>query len=480
VVNKKAPSKAICWLRRDIRLSDHAALQAACQNHSEVFVVFIFDSIILDKLEDRDDKRLTFIHSSLAEIDEAVQDYGSALVVRHGDPLEKIPALARELGVSAVYANHDYEPYAKRRDMAVTKLLRENGIDFLSFKDQVIFESKQILTGGNTPFKVFTPYKNAWLKQLQNVPEAIGERNAQLKNLSPRAAAFSQPYALKKLGFTAADLWLVPGASGAKKRWTDFQARLADYTDKRNYPDIDGTSGLSVHLRFGTISVRHLVRDLRKLSSKGSMTFLSELIWRDFYEMILDQYPHVAKEPFREQYASIVWPGKEVHFQAWCEGRTGFPIVDAAMRQLNTTGFMHNRLRMVSASFFVKDLLLDYRRGEHYFARKLLDYDLSANNGGWQWSASTGCDSQPYFRVFNPLLQSKRYDADGNFIRKYVPELAGYPARYIHAPNLAPPEIQKSAGCIVGKTYPKPIVEHGPQKERAVDLFRKNNRPARG
>ena len=337
------------------------------------------------------------------------------------------------------------------------------GVDFDTLKDQVIFEGLEIKTKTGGAYKVFTPYKNAWLAELSE-RHYEERRPAAIKFTSRRETEkVSQPWSLEDLGFSPSPLWLEAGPEAGQKRLNRFGEPMARYEDARNFPSVEGTSGLSVHLRFGTVSVRACVRAALARENRGAEVWLSELVWRDFYHMILDQYPHVATGAFRQEYDSLRWPGSEKHFQAWCEGRTGYPIIDAAMRQLKETGWMHNRLRMVTASFLTKDLLIDYRLGEAYFARHLLDFDLAANNGGWQWSASTGVDAQPYFRVFNPYSQSERFDPAGEFIRAEVPELRAIKGKQVHRPDW------RALGPGV---YPAPIVDHEVQRDKAIALFK--------
>ena len=462
----------LCWIRRDLRLSDHSALAAATNAADRTTIVFVFDTTILDKLKDRNDRRVNFIHDSLVEIDHAIQKHGSQLVVLHGDPISEIPKLAKELKVDAVYTNRDYEPSAKSRDKKVEAALAKRDIVFQTFKDQVVFESLEIQNKQGRPYKVFTPYKRAWLSAVED--ELIVEQKPNLAKLTPvkQIKTWIRPWSLQKIGFEETKLWLVAGARAARKRLKGFEVSIAAYAKQRDFPAVEsGTSGLSVHLRFGTISVRELVRAARQGSSLGHQTWLSELIWREFYQMILDQFPHVISKSFKPEYDSIRWPGNRDHFKAWCEGKTGYPIVDAAMRHLNTTGWMHNRLRMIVASFLTKDLLIDWRQGEDYFARQLLDYDLAANNGGWQWCASTGCDAQPYFRIFNPITQSQRFDREGAFIKTQLPALKNYASKYVHFPSLASSIEQAEASCIVGKDYPAPIVDHKVQRRQALALL---------
>ncbi len=448
---------ALLWLRRDLRLEDHALLAQAESEGLECVLAFVFDEKILKRLE-KSDRRVGFIHQSLTELDSALRKRGSCLVVKQGDPVKEIPLLAKALGVKSVLATRDYEAYAKERDQKVSKAL-PTGVPLRLLKDQVIFEGSEILSGSGTPYKVFTAYKNEWLRRLRRAD--YDERGMKLPRLAPEVKLKKHGFewSLKNLGFHPDSCWLTPGQKAAEKLLTAFAVKMKNYKQCRDFPAQPGTSGLSVHLRFGTISIRACVREALKQKGVGSETWLSELIWRDFYHMVLDQFPHVGLgEPFRKEYSSLKWPGKEEHFRAWCEGRTGYPLVDAAMRQLNETGWMHNRLRMVVASFLTKDLLIDWRKGEAYFAQHLLDFDFAANNGGWQWSASTGCDAQPYFRVFNPYSQSERFDPEGTFIREHVPELAHLSAKQIHCP---PPV----------KGYPSPIVDHAPQRIKAIALF---------
>ncbi len=462
-MSKSADSRALVWIRRDLRLQDHTPLAHASGLAKELAVVFVFDPNILEKLEDKDDKRLTFLHKSLEELDEQLRKNGSRLIVRHGDPLKEIPLVAKNLGVSDVCTGKDYEPYAKERDAKVDQLLRKMGIQFHLLKDQVIFEEKEILTKEGNPFRVFTPYKNAWLQKLST--KDFEERSPHHQKFLPASelSEVCQEISLKTLGFIESTLWIEAGSSAAKKRLQDFLPHMKDYGENRNFPMVaHGTSGLSVHLRFGTISTRACVRAAKTSKSKGHESWLNELIWRDFYHMILDQFPHVVGKPFKLEYEKMKWPGKAAHFEAWCKGETGFPIIDAAMRHFNETGWMHNRLRMVVASFLTKDLLVDWRMGEAYFARKLLDFDLAANNGGWQWSASTGCDAQPYFRIFNPYSQSETYDPKGEFIRSQVEELNKVVGKSVHCPE-----------PLLAPGYPRPIVDHKEQREKALALFKK-------
>ena len=466
-------ASALVWFRRDLRAFDHAALSRALQDYARVYCVFVFDTDILNALEDKADRRVEFILQSVKELDAMLRQMGGGLIVRHGRAAEEVPRLAHALGVCAVFTNRDYEPQAIRRDATVAEVLKQRDIAFHLHKDQVIFERDEIMSGSKRPYSVYTAYKNAWLKRLTDV-------DLQIYPIAELAAHLAKPDesampSLRDIGFTRSDLARLevkPGMSGARVAWEDFAQRLSDYDTTRDAIALDTTSHLGVHLRFGTISIRSLVRHAHYAAGKGAQVWLSELIWRDFFQMILYHHPRVEQQAFRTEFDAIAWDDRADYFQAWCAGRTGYPIVDAAMRQLNQTGFMHNRLRMIAASFLVKDLHIHWLEGERYFARKLLDYDLAANNGNWQWAASTGCDAQPYFRIFNPVTQSQRFDPQGVFIKRFVPELAGLEARDIHAPwNLLPIE-QQACGVLLGRDYPAPIVDHEAARAKTLALFK--------
>lgn len=466
------------WFRRDLRDEDHAALHHALKTSDRVFCVFVFDTDILDRLPSRADRRVEFIAQSLVELRAALRKKGGDLWVLKGSAVQTVPAAAKKLRVRAVFTNHDYEPAASRRDAAVAKALASDGTVFETFKDQVIFEKEEILSGQKTPFKVFTAYKNAWLEKADAFYLRGYPVEKYRKALAP-PADYPEPtrdWKVADLGFESTDLeaqGIRAGMSGARERFFDFLKRIDRYKETRDFPAVKGPSYLSVHLRFGTVSIRELAReaDRRAARSKGAETWLSELIWRDFYFMILWTHPRVEKHAYQEKFDAIPFPNDAKKFKAWCEGKTGYPIVDAAMRQINRTGYMHNRLRMVAASFLVKDLHVDWRKGEKYFADRLIDFDLSANNGGWQWSASTGCDAQPYFRIFNPVSQSGRFDPKGEFIRRYVPELARFSDPKIHAPWTASEAEQTAAGCVIGRDYPAPIVDHARARAETLALF---------
>lgn len=463
----------LVWFRRDLRTDDHASLSVALRAGRRVHCAFVFDTEILDPLPRRADRRVEFIWRSLAELKAELRRLGGGLVVRHGRAREEIPRLAAELGVAAVFANHDYEPQAIARDTAVAAALAARGIAFRTFKDQAIFEKDEVLTQEGRPFAVFTPYRSAWSKRLARAdlePHPVAEHASRLAATDGEASLPT----LASLGFAPTNLLDLPlpaGMSGAETFLADFLDRIEAYHERRDFPALRGPSYLSVHLRFGTVSVRRLARLALEIGGRGAETWLSELVWRDFYFQILWHHPRVAGHAFRPEYDAIEWPNPPGHLAAWQEGRTGYPLVDAAMRQINTSGYMHNRLRMVAASFLVKDLHVDWRLGERYFADHLNDFDLAANNGGWQWAASTGCDAQPYFRIFNPVTQSERFDPQGRFIRKYLPELANVPDRFIHAPWGMSPVEQQACGVVIGRDYPPPIVDHGRAREGALELF---------
>jgi deoxyribodipyrimidine photo-lyase len=476
-------NKSLVWFRRDLRDFDHTALYHALKNSAQVFCVFVFDTEILDKLENKQDRRVEFIWESVRELKTALQKNGGDLTVLHGKARELVPQYALQTNIHAVLANHDYEPNAIARDADVTAMLAKNNIKFHTFKDQVIFEKDEVLSLSSKPYSVFTPYKNAHRKKLAAdiagfylKPYPVDSYIHNLAKLAP-----SELISLESMGFARtnlAEMRLPTGMSGGKALFADFETRMHRYQEARNFPAIKGVSYLSVHLRFGTVSIRHLARTAWNMADRGSETWLNELIWRDFYFQILCHNPKVAAgKSYKTEFENLAFPNDETLFKAWCAGKTGYPLIDAAMRQINQTGFMHNRLRMVAASFLVKDLLIDWRWGERYFAEHLIDFDLSANNGGWQWAASTGCDAQPWFRIFNPITQSERFDGADKFIRKYVPELVNCSDKEIHAPWLIPQDRQQSIGVVVGKNYPAPIVEHAAQRALALALYKKCSPP---
>ncbi len=483
--------QGLMWFRRDLRAHDNAALHHALKNCRAVHCVFVFDKAILDALP-RQDRRVEFIRESLVDLDAQLHALsgksGSGLIVTHTLAHDEIPRLAHQLGVQAVFANHDDEPQALARDAQVLGHLARLGIAWHSYKDQVIFERRQLLTQMGKAYGVFTPYKNAWLKKLSAEDVAPYPIAPHAQALAERPEAYRRAVpTLGELGFEPTNLSalkVATGSPGGQALLDDFVHRMGRYDETRNFPAVKGPSYLSVHLRFGTVSIRALVCAAQGLVSDpqtaaGASTWLAELIWRDFYMQILANFPHVVdaqghSHSFKPEYDRIQWEhgaSAKALFTAWCEGRTGYPLVDAAMAQINQTGYMHNRLRMVVASFLVKDLGIDWRWGERYFAEKLIDFDLSANNGGWQWASSSGCDAQPYFRIFNPVSQSEKFDAAGKFIRRYLPALAGLPDRAIHAPWLARPLDLASAGLVMGTTYPMPVVAHDVAREKTLQRY---------
>ncbi len=483
---KKYPT-GLMWFRRDLRVADNAALHQALRSCTRVFCVFVFDREILDALP-RTDRRVEFIRESLLDLDEnlrhVARQHGTAhagLIVRLGTAADTLAALVTRLSINAVFVNHDDEPLALARDAAVQALMQVNRVAFHGFKDHLVFERKEVLTLAGTPYSVFTPYKNAWLKKVDSYylkPYPVEKYAAALAEL-PVEERKPVP-GLAALGFhktNLSTLKIPTGSRGGNSLFDDFLARMDQYDETRNFPAVKGPSYLGVHFRFGTVSIRKaasIALGGRQQGSSGASTWLSELIWRDFYAQILSNFPHVAVGAFKPDYDAIAWENGEnakVLFRAWCEGQTGYPLVDAAMAQINQTGYMHNRLRMVTASFLVKDLGIDWRWGEAYFAEKLNDFDLSANNGGWQWAASTGCDAQPYFRIFNPVSQSEKFDAGGKFIRKYLPALEKLSIPALHSPWLAKPMELLAAGIELGKSYPRPIVQHAEARARTLQRY---------
>ncbi len=494
---------ALVWLRRDLRVHDHAALYHALRAARRVWCVFVFDRAILDPLP-RADRRVAFIRDSLVGVDAELRALaashgveGARLIVRHDDARTAVPALARALSVQAVYVNHDAEPFALARDAHVRGALASDGIAMHSSKDHVIFERSEVLTGSGTPYTVFTPYRKAWMTKvdpfyvssypvarhagaLASAPSGVD------KAASPKIDDTGVP-TLEALGFEPTnlhDLKLPSGPAGGRELLEEFLDRIDRYHEARDFPAVKGPSYLGVHLRFGTVSIRTCAREgwqRLQAGSRGAEVWLSELIWRDFYHQLLHHHPHVAGHAFRREYDAVKWErGKaaDTAFAAWCEGRTGYPLVDAAMHQINRSGYMHNRLRMIVASFLTKDLGIDWRRGEAYFATHLNDFDLAANNGGWQWAASTGCDAQPWFRIFNPVTQSEKFDPEGRFIRRYLPVLANLPDKVIHAPWKAGPLELEAAGVRLGENYPRPIVEHDVARAKTLERYGAVKKPA--
>lgn len=463
----------LMWFRRDLRSHDNAALSESLQTCDRVYCVFCFDREILDRLEDRDDRRVEFIRQSVMELDRNLRTAGGGLIVRHGMARAIIPALASELNIDLVFANHDYEPKRLERDREVGAALRKEGRELRTYKDHVVFEKGEIVNKSGQPFRVYTPYKKAWRAALTE--DAVAERHCESyfkeKLARPPRGVKSDAWTLDDLGFQKSELKWPGGSSAGRSIFEAFLPHLRDYKEARNYPARDGVSHLSTHLRFGTVSIRELIREAMAIPGEGAATWVDELIWREFYNMILHHFPATQNHAFLPDFDRLPWRRDKRLLDAWCEGRTGYPIVDAAMRELNSTGYMHNRARMIVASFLTKDLLIDWKLGERFFARKLLDYDLSQNLGGWQWSASVGTDAQPYFRIFNPVSQSERFDPEGRYIRTFVPELKGYPNDAIHAPWEVGPLLQAQYGAVIGRDYPAPIVDHDVARKEALAMF---------
>jgi deoxyribodipyrimidine photo-lyase len=425
---------SVFWFRRDLRLNDNAGLYHALKSGSPVLPVFIFDKEILDKLEDKDDARVTFIHQTIQDLDKELQKYKSSLLVMYDTPERAWNKIISDHNVAAVYANHDYEPYAKGRDDEIEKLLKKSGIVFITYKDQVIFEKDEVIKDDGKPYTMYTPYQRKWYQALRPFYLKAYPNKKCFKNFL-ETKAFPFP-TLKQLGFEKSEMGFPE---------IHYKELIPCYADKRDFPAINGTTHIGLHLRFGTVSIRELVRNANTFTEK---TWLNELIWREFYMMILYHFPKIANHAFRPGYDNINWENDEEQFAAWCEGKTGFPLVDAGMRELNATGYMHNRVRMVVASFLSKDLLIDWRWGERYFARKLLDYEMASNVGGWQWSAGCGTDAAPYFRIFNPDSQLKKFDPEFKYIKKWVPEYADF------------------------SKYPKPIIDHAFARNRCLKAFK--------
>jgi deoxyribodipyrimidine photo-lyase len=424
----------IFWFRRDLRLDDNAGLYRALKSGNPVLCLFIFDPAILDKLDNKHDTRVTFIYDTIKELQHELEEHGSSLLVIYDDIEKAWHKVLKDYEVAAVYTNHDYEPYAKTRDEAIDQLLHKHDIEFKTYKDQVIFEKSEVTKDDGKPYTVFTPYSKKWKQKLNDFYLKAYPTKKYLKNLL-ESKHLPLP-TLKDMGFERSEQE-IPGKN--------YKTVIADYADKRDYPAVKGTSHIGMHLRFGTLSIRKAASDANEAHEK---TWLNELIWREFYSMILYHFPETATHAFKPDFDRIKWINDEKHFEAWCNGQTGYPLVDAGMRELNATGFMHNRIRMLTASFLTKDLLIDWRWGEHYFAEKLLDYEMASNVGGWQWAAGSGTDAAPYFRIFSPDAQTKRFDPDLKYIKKWVPEYADF------------------------SKYPKPIVDHAFARERCLKAFK--------
>jgi deoxyribodipyrimidine photo-lyase len=419
------------WFRRDLRLHDNAGLYHALKSGATQ-CVFIFDTNILDKLEDKEDRRLVFIHKALEKINNDLTKYGASLLIKYGGPLKVWNNLSEEFSISSVFCNHDYEPYARERDVAIRKFLTAKKIQFNTYKDQVVFEKNEIVKDDGSAYAVFTPYMKKWRSAFTTQMSKSFPTEKYFSNFNK--AKFSFP-SLKEIGFKEMKIDFSPVKFS--------QELISNYEETRNFPAVAGTSRISVHLRFGTISIREVIRFTWSLSEK----FVNELIWREFYMMILWHFPEVTETAYKPSMRQLPWRHNEDDFNRWCEGQTGYPIVDAGMRELNATGFMHNRLRMITSMFLTKYLLIDWQWGEAYFAKKLLDFELSSNNGGWHWSAGTGVDAAPYFRIFSMEEQTRKFDPDFKFIKKWVPE-------YLDA------------------EYPKPMVDYQFARKRCLEFFK--------
>lgn len=425
---------SIFWFRRDLRIEDNAGLYHALKSNHPVLCLFIFDRTILDQLEDKDDARVSFIYDTIAELKNELQQCGSSLLVLYDDALNAWKKIIKEYTIDTVYTNHDYEPYAQTRDNKVRELLDKHNISFKTYKDQVVFEKDEVTKDDGKPYTVFTPYKRKWMEKL--TPFYLKPYPTKKYKTNFFQTSHLPIPTLAEMGFEKSSRNIPP---------KNYKNIIYEYAETRNYPAIKGTSRIGIHLRFGTVSIRQLAADANDAAEK---TWLNELIWREFYMMILYHFPETINRAFKPEYDRIQWINDEKQFKAWCEGKTGYPLVDAGMRELNATGFMHNRVRMLTASFLSKHLLIDWRWGEHYFAQKLLDYEMASNVGGWQWAAGSGTDAAPYFRIFSPDAQLKKFDPEFKYIKKWVPEYADF------------------------SKYPKPIVDHSLARERCLKTFK--------
>ena len=457
-------SIGLVWFRRDLRLHDHAALSASVRENDKTHLVFVFDENILAPLrqKSRQDDRVHFICQSLLEMQEQLQKHGCSIILRRGCPREIIPNLVEKLNVDTLYFNRDYSPYPLERDSVVEKSLKSVNRSVKSFRDHVIFEPQEVLKNDGTPFRVFTPYSRAWLSSFHAGLSPTKAHECPLSKIANKDKSDFQSIedVLNLADFEASPPLLPGGTSNGRQRLSDFQAAMKEYNHRRDLLfDEEGTSRISPYIRHGCVSIRELVLSALEHNTQGAEKWLSELIWREFNHMIVGNFPHVKTQPFNAKFNSFHYPGLEEHHQLWKAGKTGFPVIDAGMRCLNETGWMHNRMRMIVASFYCKILLLDWRRGAKYFAWKLLDYEFASNNGGWQWSAGTGCDASPYFRIFNPYLQSKKFDPEGTFIKKWCPELSHLSSKQIHEP---PPV----------DNYPSPIVNYSLKRKEALELYK--------
>lgn len=423
----------IFWFRRDLRLDDNVGLFHALNSEYQVLPIFIFDTDILERLPE-DDSRVTFIHDRLSQIQNQLKKFDGSIAVYNGKPIEVFNKLADDYNIKEVYTNHDYEPYAISRDYEIESFLSDKNIQFNTFKDHVIYEREEIVKQDGLPYKVYTPFSKIWLKQFKlDGLNFFPSENHLGNSVKTQDLPF---LSLKDIGFKTSPVKV--------KNYNIDDSIITDYEATRNFPAKESTSRIGPHLRFGTVSLRKVVK---KASEHKNITFLKELIWREFFMQILWHFPHTTNQSFKPQYDRIVWRNNEEEFKAWCEGRTGYPLVDAGMRQLNETGFMHNRVRMLVGSFLCKHLLIDWRWGEAYFAEKLHDYEMASNVGNWQWVAGCGVDAAPYFRIFNPTTQIQKFDKDHSYIKKWVPEYQEL-------------------------TYPTPIVDHSMARERCLETYK--------
>ena len=462
---------ALHWFRRDLRIKDNIGLYNCQKKSTNISAIFIYDQNILSSLDDKNDLRVEFLYQSLKDLEGQLSEKGISLFTYYGDPKKIIINFIKKYQINYLTFNRDYENYALKRDNDVKRMVSNLGLDSESFKDHVIFEGHEISTANGKPYSVFSPFRNNWIKKidnkkfnLKNLKQQNNKGNSETNLINPRDFGFNNMDLREKN--------ILPGSIGGESELKNFLRVINNYSDNRDFPNLSANSRLSVHLRFGTLSIRDLVNKCLEINTDSSNKWLNELVWRDFYSSILFNYPHVEKHEFNQKYQNLKWNKNDIFFNAWCNGETGYPIVDAAINELNLTGFMHNRCRMIVASFLTKHLLCDWRLGEAYFAKKLIDFDLASNNGGWQWAASTGCDSQPYFRVFNPSLQSEKFDKLGKYIKKYLPIFKSVESKYLHSPWQYSEKLE-AYGIKLGKDYPLPIVNHQKARLRAIDFFKK-------
>lgn len=472
---------ALFWFRRSVRLDDNHALLEALRQAEFVVPVFVLDPTILTH-PTTGPARTQFLFDALADVDKSMRTRGGYLVVRHGKPVEELTRLAQETGATALFFGRDYEPYSRERDTAVTEAMKAVGVQVETFSDHLLSEPGDIVTKGGTPYTVFTPFKRMWFEHPIEAPQPAPDRVPVPPNIASEALP-ALPKAVGVAGELDQKPVVTAGEAEALRLLERFvDERITHYDTQRDYPGEEGTSRLSAYLRSGNLSARRVFARVRervaelKSPNPGANAWLSELAWRDFYYQIMWHFPHVVGNAFRPQFNDVQWENDENLFRAWCDGQTGYPIVDAAQRQMNVEAWCHNRARMITASFLTKDLLCDWRLGERYFMQKLIDGDTASNNGGWQWAAGTGTDAQPFFRIFNPTSQGERFDPDGTYVKRWIPELARVPAKFVHRPWELSPAEQEAIGCVLGRDYPKPIVDHKVQRERALAAYRQEEK----